>query len=283
MTHTSKWTLTLAALVIGATAFAQSPTGPRPLPPPSYGPPPSPALIGYQGSQFSPQGFLFNLEVDLEKLKAFLPAGYTPVPSTPGATTSTVTAVVAYQNMFTLHSAVGEFAPGTYGPFDSFELVVPALTPPGSLPPFEVVSLARFVNNSEIVDLRTALLGAGATQLADIDVQVQEQDGEVRVKAKIRDFDFGLRVTASVSTPAEVVAQVRNQGPLPGRSLNSLVSPPTLAAGGLTAVSSDSAARSVPEAFEFSGAIRLSGGKLRVLAVQPGTAYWNNETFNKVN
>jgi hypothetical protein len=283
MTHRSKWTLTLAALLIGTTAFAQSPTGPRPLPPPSYGPPPSPALIGYQASQFSPQGFLFNLDVDLEKLKDFLPAGYTPVPSTPGATTATVTAVVAYQNMFTLQSAAGDFAPGTYGPFDSFELVVPALTPPGSLRPFEVVSLARFVNNSEIVDLRTALLGAATTQLADIDVQLQEADGEVRIKARIRDFDFGLRVTASASTPAEVVAQIRNQGPLPSRSVNSLVSPPTLAAGGLTSVSSDSASASVPEAFEFSGAIRLSGGRLRVLTVHPGTAYWNNETFNKVN
>jgi hypothetical protein len=283
MTHRSKWTLTLAALLIGTTAFAQSPTGPRPLPPPSYGPPPSPALIGYQASQFSPQGFLFNLDVDLEKLKAFLPAGYTPVPSTPGATTATVTAVVAYQNMFTLQSAAGDFAPGTYGPFDSFELVVPALTPPGSLRPFEVVSLARFVNNSEIVDLRTALLGAGTTQLADIDVQLQEQDGEMHIKARIRDFDFGLRVTASASTPTEVVAQIRNQGPLPSRSVNSLVSPPTPAAGGLTSVSSDSASASLPEAFEFSGAIRLSGGTLRVLAVHPGTAYWNNETFNKVN
>jgi hypothetical protein len=133
------------------------------------------------------------------------------------------------------------------------------------------------------VDLRTALQGAGSTQLADIDLQVQDKDGELRIKAKVRDFDFGLRVAASVSTPAEIASQVRNQGPLPGRSVNSLASPPTPAAGGLTAVSSDSAARSSPEAFEFSGAIRLSGGRLHVLAAHPGTAYWNNEIFNKAD
>jgi hypothetical protein len=266
---------------MGTSAFAQSPTGPRPLPPPSYGPPPSPALIGYQASQFSPQGFAFTLSVDLVEVQGFLPAGYTPIPSTPGATTATVTAIVAYQNMLTLQTAIGEFAPGTYGPFDSFELVVPALPPPGSLRPFEVVSLAKFVNNSEIVDLRTALLGSGATQLADITIRAQEKEGELRLNARIQDFDFGLRVVASVSTPAEVTAQVRNQGPLPDRSVNSLVSPPTPAASGLTAVSSDSAARSEPEAFEFAGAIRLSGGRLHVLAANPGTAYWNNEIFTK--
>jgi hypothetical protein len=279
----SRWTLTMAALVIGTSAFAQSPTGPRPLPPPSYGPPPSPALIGYQASQFSPQGFAFTLTVDLAEVQGFLPAGYTPIPSTPGAATATVTAIVAYQNMLTLQNPTAGFAPGTYGPFDSFDLVVPALTPPGSLRPFEVVSLARFVNNSEIVDLRTALLGAGATQLADITVKAQEKEGELRINARIHDFDFGLRVVASVSTPAEVASQVRNQGPLPARSVNSLVSPPTPAAGGLTAVSSDSAARSAPEAFEFSGALRLSGGRLQVLAANPGTAYWNNEIFNKLD
>jgi hypothetical protein len=126
----------------------------------------------------------------------------------------------------------------------------PSYGPPGSARPLEVVSLARFVNNSEILDLRTSLLGPGATQLADIDLQVQERDGDLRFKATVQDFDFGLRVAASVTAPAEIAAQVRNQ---------------------------------VPEAFEFSGAIRLSGGKLRVLAVHPATVYWNNETFTKVN
>ena len=32
-----------------------------------------------------------------------------------------------------------------------------------------------------------------------------------------------------------------------------------------------------------SGAIRLSGGRLQVLAANPGTAYWNNEVFNKLD
>jgi hypothetical protein len=289
MTHTSAVArrmvshLTLAALVISASAFAQTPIGPRPLPPPSYGAPPSPALVGYQVSQFSPQGFIFNIEVSLEQIKAFLPAGYTPAPSAAGATTATVTAVVGYQNLLTLQSPVGDFAPGTYGPFDSLDLVVPAFTPPGSPQPLEVVWLARFVNNSEIVDLRTALLGAGATQLADIDLHVQETGGEMRIKARVRDFDFGLWLAASVIAPAEIAAQVRNRGPLPARSMNSLVSPPTPAAGGLTAVSSDSAPASEPAAFELFGAIRLSGGRLHMLAVHPATVYWNNETFNKVN
>jgi hypothetical protein len=279
----SKLTLTMAVLVIGTAAFAQTPVGPRPLPPPSYGPPPSPAMIGYQSSQFSPQGFAFTLDVNLTDVQGFLPAGYTAIPSTPGATTATVTGIVASQNMFTLRTGTGEFAAGTYGPYDSFGLVVAALTPPGSLRPFEVVSLGRFVNNSEIVDLHNALTGAGSTQLADITVRILEEDGDLRIKANVRDFDFGLRVNASVTTPAEVASQVRNQGPLPGRSVNALVSPPTPAAGGLTAVSSDSAARSAPEAFTFSGAIKLSGGKLTVLAANPGTAYWNNEVYNKLD
>jgi len=279
----SKWSVTLAALVVGTSAFAQSPIGPLPLPPPSYGPPTSPALAGYQASQFSPQGFGFRLEVTLADVQGFLPAGYTAIPSAPGATTATVTAIVGYQNLLTLQNPTGSFAPGTYGPFDSFDLVVPALTPPGSSRPFEVVSLARFVNNSEIADLRTALLGTGATQLADITVKTLEKDGALTITARVRDLDFGLRVVASVTTPAEVASQARNQAPLPARNVNSLVSPPTPATSGLTAVSGDSAARSAPEAFTFSGAIRLSGGRLNVLTASPGTAYWNNETFNKID
>jgi hypothetical protein len=279
----STLTLTMAALVIGTSALAQTPVGPRPLPPPSYGPPPSPAMIGYKSSQFSPQGFAFTLDVALADVQGFLPAGYTAIPSTPGATTATVTGVVAYQAMITIPVGTAEFPAGTYGPFDSFDLVIPALTPPGSARPFEVVSLARFVNNSEIVDLRTWLTGAGSVQLADITVKAIEENGELRLRAKIRDFDFGLRVNASVTTPAEVASQIRNQGPLPGRSVNALVSPPTTATSGLTTVSSDSAARSAPEAFEFSGAIKLSGGKLTVLAANPGTAYWNNEVYNKLD
>jgi hypothetical protein len=41
--------------------------------------------------------------VDLAEVQSFLPAaGYTPIPSTPGATTATVTAIVGYQNLLTL-------------------------------------------------------------------------------------------------------------------------------------------------------------------------------------
>lgn len=283
MRHRSVVALTIAALVIGTSAFAQTPLGPRPLPPPSYGPPPSPAMINYQSSQFSPQGFAFTLDVALADVQGFLPAGYTAIPSTPGATTATVTGVVAYQNMLTLPVGTAEFRAGTYGPFDSFTLVVPALTPPGSARPFEVVSLARFVNNSEIVDLGTWLTGAGTVQLADISVKAIEENGELHLQAKIRDFDFGLRVNASLTTPAEVASQVRNQGPLPARNVNALVSPPTTATSGPSTVSSDSAARSAPEAFTFSGVIKLSGGKLQVLAANPGTAYWNNEVYNKLD
>ena len=90
-------------------------------------------------------------------------------------------------------------------------------------------------------------------------------------------------MNVSVTTPAEVASQVRNQGPLPARNVNALVSPPTTAKSGLTTVSSESTARSAPGALTFSGVIKLSGGKLQVLAANPGTAYWNNEVYNKLD
>jgi hypothetical protein len=159
-------TLAVAALVLSAPAFTQSTIGPRPSPPPSYGAPTAPAIVGYESSTFSTHGISFTLDVPLADVQNFVPVGYT-VLAPPGSTTATVTGILSLQSQLTLQAPVGGFAAGTYGPYESLGLVVVTLAPSGFI---EIVSLASLVNNSEIADIQNALQGVGSARLADINV-----------------------------------------------------------------------------------------------------------------
>lgn len=276
-----KGALAVAALALSASALGQSAIGPRPLPPPTYGAPTTPPLLGYESSTFAGHGFSFTFDVDLAQVQKFLPEGYTPLASTTDPTRATVTAILSLQSLLTVNVPAGSFAAGTYGPYDTLGLVTVAHAPSGFI---EIVSLASLVDNSEIVDLQNARQGAGSIRLADIDVDLHEQYGQIGMKARIRDFDFGLRLTISASAPAEIATQIRTGGlALPVRAVNSLASPPTPNVRNVVLAMDDIGAASDATTPEVKGRVRLSAGKLDILAVHPATFFWNAETFSKLN
>jgi hypothetical protein len=276
MTIRALFALALSFALAGP-AVTQTAIGPRPLPPPSYGPSATIPPAAFSHSQFT-NGFNFHFDVDLAEAQKFLPAGYTAIPSVPGGTTAPVVAIFAHQALLTLTHDVGGFAAGTYGPFDTFDLSIAALPPPGSPRVFEVVFLARFVNNSEIADIRTALNGPGETRLADIEVKVREGFGELRMKGSVEAPDLGLKVVATMTGPDEIAAQLR-ESPLPLRSLNTDVTPPLPATVGVSFASQDNTATLTDPAALDIGAkqIRLPAGKMKTLGAGPGAFFLNSE------
>jgi hypothetical protein len=267
------------ALVLAHGAMAQSPIGPRVSAPPSYGPPVSPAMLGHEATQIT-TGFNLNFTVEIAEIQKFLPAGYTPIPSAPGATTTSVIGIFASQVMLRLNAPVGSFQPGTYGPYESFDLALGCFTPPGSLRTFESVFIGRFVNNAEIADLRAAFGAPGETLLADIDIRIIEGFGEVRMKGRVEEPTSGFKVVAEETGPAEVTVQLRQFGPIPLRSTNFQVSPPTAGTGALFTTSSDNTANT--NVLDVGAKqIRLGGKKLKVLDVVPGNFFYNSEVHLK--
>jgi hypothetical protein len=274
-----KGILAIAALVLSASAFAQSALGPRPFPPPSYGPPTSFPIQGYEFSTFSGHGFIFTLDFDLAEVQKHVPAGYIVLPSPTDPTRASATAILALENFLTLTVPVGSFAPGTYGPYESLGIVVVTLAPSGFI---EIVSLAPLVNNSEIADIQNTLQGAGSSRLADINVTMKETFGQLQIKAKVEDFDFGLRLNLSLTGPAEVTSQRRVEQPVPARAVNTLVSPPTPNARTSVIAKNDIGGITDPAALVVTGRLRLAGGKLPIVAARPSGFYWNSESFAKL-
>jgi hypothetical protein len=274
------------ALVGNGAAFGQTAIGPRPLPPPTYPGAVPLSVLGYESSLYS-SGFVFTFTVDIAEIQKFLPTGYTPV--TTDGTTGFVTAIFGYQSLLTLNQQVGDFAPGTYGPFETFDLAVSCLTPPGSAVGFETVFIARLVNNAEIADIANTLTGAASVRVADIEVRANEGLDVLRMKGKVEDPEFGLKIAAALTGPAEIASQLRHGTFITGvpslgvRSVDTTVSPPTLHAltfftgsADLTAQLTDPAALSVTES-----RVRLAGGSMRVLGITAGSFYLNQENLYK--
>jgi hypothetical protein len=274
------------ALIGNGAVFGQTAIGPRPLPPPTYPGPVPPSVLGYESSLYS-SGFVFTFTADSAEVQKFLPTGYTPV--TLDGTTALVTAIFGHQSFLTLTQQAGDFAPGTYGPFETFDLAVSCLTPPGSVVGFETVFIARLVNNAEIADIANILTGASSVRVADIEVRAKEGLDVLRMKGKVEDPEFGLNIAASLTGPAEIASQLRHGTFIPGvpslgvRSVDTTVSPPTLDAltfftgsAELTAQLTDPAALEVTE-----HQLRLAGGRMKILGVAAGSFYLNQENLYK--
>lgn len=281
----------LVALALASFSHsAQAQIGPQLFSPPSYGPPP-PALTGYQTSQFVTGGN-FTFIAEISEVQKFLPAGYTALPTSAGATTTGVTALVTTNSFLTVAQnttvpSLPSGAPvqfGTYGPFESFDLVVGTLNPANV---FESVFIARFVNNVEIAEIRNAFSGTIDTRYAPIRVAFRKEAGLARMKVVVDDPDFGLKVTAVMTGPDTIVATPRNFPPFGFglHTVNTTVSPPTLGAGGLfTSSASNSAVFTDPAAIEVTRqALRLAGGRLQTLSVRPGNFFFNSEIYLKYN
>ena len=196
-------------------AHAQTSIGPLPQSPANYGLPTSPLLSGWEMSVRSSIAFSFNLQVALADVQAVLPVGYTALPAVTGGTTANVTCQFWLQNQLQLTTSVGGFAPGSYGPFNSFDCSVFASPPPGQQNPlgFEQIQLIRYVNNQEIADLRNALEGANSNRYGVIDGRVRTTtDGVLRMAATVDDPDSSFHLSATLTGAPVINQQLRQVG-----------------------------------------------------------------------
>lgn len=278
----SRALLAMTVVLLGSTAaMAQSTMGPRTTLPPTYGPPTQPLVQGHEATQFS-NGFSFQVEATVDEVTRFLPAGYTPAVPT-GATNASITAIFSTQNILKLNVFAGEFSPGSYGPFDTFDLVVGA-RPPGS-PVVESVVIARYVNNGAIVDLRNALYGPGTTGYADIDVRTRLSLGQREMTGRVTAEDNGLRIVATQTGLDQIVSSFRNVLlPLPVRITDFTQYPPVPLGSTQASVSSDLTAQLTdPLALEVA-ALRVRLGaerRMEILQTRPGSFFLNQERHLK--
>ncbi|HEY4215214.1 MAG TPA: hypothetical protein VGM84_27335 [Steroidobacteraceae bacterium] len=269
-------------------ALAQTAIGPWPASPPTYAGTLPLSILGYEQSAYS-SGFNFTFTVSTAELQKFLPAGYRPIPTSADGATTQVAAIFGHQVLLTLNTPAGDFAAGTYGPFESFDLGTLCFTPPGSPIQIETVYIARYVDNAEISDIRATLDGHGNTHVASIEVRVNEGNDQVRMKGTVEDPGLGLKISAALTGPAEIGTQLRHGTFLPGvsalgaRYVDTTVAPPTTnplkfftTSAELTATLSDPASLDVT-----AQQIRLTGGKMKVLGAVPGNFYFNQENLLK--
>src|SRR5690242_215564 len=180
-----------------AGAFAQSPLGPRALPPPSYGAPTSPLLAGYGTRSMTPLSLGLTVAASVADLQNVLPPGFTPLPLPTDATRASVSLSLNSQTN-TEMTATGPAAPGTYGPYNTLTISTVARN---SLGQNQVLTLVGFSNNQEMVDINNGGQGGATNRFADISFIVKDVDGALRVHAVARDPDTGLVVNVIATTP----------------------------------------------------------------------------------
>src|SRR5262249_14188053 len=121
------------------------------------------------------------------------------------------------QNQLWAPSSAGNFARGSYGPFNSFDCYIYAVPPPDKQNPlgFEVFQFVRYVNNAAISDLRNAIGGDNSTRFANIDGHLATiTGGELRMKVRVDDPDSNFKLQATLTTLPVIDQQLRRAGPV---------------------------------------------------------------------
>jgi hypothetical protein len=261
-----------------AGAFAQSPIGPRAAPAPSYGAPTSPLLQGYGTRTMTPISLGLTVSVPVASLAPLLPPGFSPLPLAADPTRTSLSLTLTYQVNVQYLNPPGSFLPGTYGPYNGMTISASVLNSVGQT---QVLALAGYANNQEIVDINNAAVAAGTSRYADITFTVKDVDGLMRLHAVARDPDTGLVVNVEVSVPPVVGAQLRNLGPFVSSSVV-LGQPATIAGLAYVGISSDGGIPVLPELLDLQ-AMRLKFVSGKILDAIPLSASisWNTEGFFK--
>ena len=267
-----------------ASSLARAQVGPMPQPPANYGAPdlPPPQSTS-EVSERATLGFSFILEVALSEVQALVPAGYTALPAVSGGATTNVMCDLWLQNQLWVPNSAGNFARGSYGPFNSFDCYIYAMPPPDQQNPlgFEVFQFVRYVNNAAINDLRNAIGGAGSTRFANIDGHlVTTTGGELRIKVSVDDPDANFKLKATLTTLPVIDQQLRRAGPTVVRFVD-MTSAPMVTRNSFEAfIAVDSASITEPAALNVSTKkLKLAAGTLTILNVTAGTVAFGPEVF----
>jgi hypothetical protein len=205
-----------------------------------------------------------------------MPAEYSPVTLADPSLVS-ITCFVVFDAQLVLRSPVGGFDAGTYGPYNYADFFLIVNGPSG----IEGLHLANLISNTEVVDIRNALLGSNSSRLGDINGIIREEAGERQTKILVQDLDFGLRIRATITGPSEIQAQSRQLGPYVNRFLNTSVSPPSINVSTWSIGSTDSTALDVSDIELNAARLRFAGGRLAG-QVLGGALFWPGESFYKL-
>jgi hypothetical protein len=149
---------------------------------PTYGPPTSPIMQGYEAHVFRTFQLGVSAFVPLVQLQSILPAGFTALANPTGSDTAQVgMAFIFYQR--------SERGGGVDGPASA--LAVTALVRNSLLARNETVLLANEQNNPASVANANAIFGEGTTRLADVETLIEEKGGcsvsDLRRQTRISD------------------------------------------------------------------------------------------------
>jgi hypothetical protein len=262
-----------------ASVFAQSPLGPRAASAPSYGPPPSPLLLGYGTRTMTPVSLSLSVTVPAASLTSILPPGFTALPLAADPTRTQVNILMSYKvNTQLVNPVVGtSILAGTYGPYNGMTISASVLNSTGQT---QVFALAGYANNQELVDIDNAAVGAGSTRYADIDFTLKDVDGVQRVHVVARDPETGLVVNVEANASPVVTSQTRNFGPFVSQSL-ALGDPATVLGAAFVGISSDNSVV-LPEQLDVQAVkLKFVSGKITDVVPLGASMSWNTEGFFK--
>src|SRR5262249_46621680 len=141
-----------------------------------------------------------SVSVTAASLQPLLPPGFSPLPLATDPTRTSVSVQLNYQVNTELLTPPAPILPGTYGPYNGMVISASVLNSAGQI---QILTLASYANNQEIVDNNNTAVGAGTSRFADISFTLKDVDGLMRVHAVAKDPDTGLVVNVEAKAPRE--------------------------------------------------------------------------------
>ena len=180
---------------------AQTPSG---SPPPTYDydatvpgtqPPKSPLVAGYDYRSVRTYQVTIPVLVPLAQLQAIMPAGFSALPSAPGANTATLSLAFFLDQRFE-RTSVNQ----SYGPVSA---LLVSTTARNDIAGRNEIVFPAFEASGEIAALN-ASFGPGSARLADVKVAIEQQNGMMRFSFDINDPGLGFKIRAEAESPAAI-------------------------------------------------------------------------------
>lgn len=244
---------------------------------PTYGPPTSPLVQGYQAHAFRTFQLNVPVFVPLGELQSILPPGFNAIASPSGSSTAQVSLGLIYHQRTERVGSVD-------GPASS--LAVTATVRNAVLGRNETVLLANEQSNPTSVANANEVFGEGTTRLAEVETEIEEQSGQLQLKFEVTDEDIGLKLNVRARVDANNMTRVVQD---PNSTIFRAVNGRTAANSFIQTIRYDNVSVPVSEGnprVEAPGrgdTLRLPGGALSILNLGTAMTFqrWR-ENFTKL-
>lgn len=225
---------------------------------PSYGPPASAMMQGYEAHVFRTFQLVVSAFVPIAQLKEILPPGFTALATPAGSDTAQIAiSFIFYQR--------SERPTGVDGPASA--MVVTSVVRNSLLGRNESVLLANEQNNPASVANANTLFGEGTARVAEVKALIEEKEDSFRFRFEVADKALRLRLKLQAIAPSAVPSvAMQDPVPTPFRALNANVAGNSFVAANrydatTVAITEDNFRLDVPDE------LRLPGGELTLVGL----------------